>query len=205
LACFTAVYRFIQSAGRRTFTLWNSVARELWMVARLSPLFVGSFSTLWYPEVMATDASLSGQGIVSSTAPQPLVELAARTSGSVAVKTAVDLDIDAQLLNRKWRTLIAARWSREEHINQLEISSISTALRRVLSTPLSIRRRLLILSDSQVAVGALTKGRSSSFKLLCRIRPVSALLLASGISLYLRWIPSDSNPADGPSRIFDQD
>jgi hypothetical protein len=83
-------------------------------------------------------------------------------------------------------------------------ASASAAIRWVVSLKSSIRRRLLLLSDSQVVVGALSKGRSSSHNLLCRLRPVSALLLASGIQLYCRWIPSADNPADEPSRRFCQ-
>lgn len=204
LACFNSVYRFIQSAGRRVFTLWPTVARELWVVARLSPLFVTSLSAPWYSHVMATDASLSGTGVVAARVADDVVSLAARISGSasLASKSMVDNSIDHTLLQRPWSTLVSAPWRREEHINQLELLSVSIAVRRVLSSPSSIRHRLLVLSDSQVAVGALSKGRSSSHKLLRRIRPLSALLLGSGLQLHLRWIPSESNPADGPSRAW---
>lgn len=204
LACFSSVYRFIQSAGRRIFNLWPTVARELWAVARLSPLFVTSLSAPWYSHVMATDACLSGTGVVAAPVPVSVVTLAARISGSgsLAPKTVVDESLDRLLVQRPWTTLVSAPWAREEHINQLELLSVSVALRRVLSTPSSIRRRLLVLSDSQVAVGALSKGRSSSHNLLRRIRPLSALLLGSGLQLHLRWIPSDYNPADGPSRAW---
>jgi hypothetical protein len=202
LAVFSAVYRFIEKAGRKEFSVWHSVARELWTVARLSPLFVATLSSEWCPNVIAVDASLSGQGVVASQLQPSLVEVAARTSGSVAPKSETDLLLDHSILNRPWSVIIASPWHTEEHINSLEIRSVSTAVRRVLSNPLSINRRLLILSDSQVAVGAISKGRSSSHNLLCRLRPLSALLLGSGLQLYLRWIPSASNPADAPSRIF---
>jgi hypothetical protein len=170
------------------------------MAACLSPLFITKLSSNWYSHVIATDASMIGQGVVSAKLPTPLVETAARNSGSVQPKTVDTLIIDHNLVDRSWNTLVSARWHHEEHINQLELRSVSTAIRRVLSSPLSIRRRLLLLSDSQVAVGALAKGRSSSHGLLCRLRPISALLLSSGIQLFLRWIPSLLNPADEPSR-----
>ena len=202
LSVFNTVYRFIEDAGRKEFSLWHSVARELWAIARIAPLLVATLSSTWDPSVLAVDASLDGQGVVASSVASNLVESAARTAGSVAAKTEADLDLDHSVLDRRWSTLVASPWREEEHINSLEIRSISTAVRRVLSNPLSINRRLLILSDSQVAVGALTKGRSSSHDLLRRIRPISALLLGSGLRLYLRWIPSASNPADAPSRYF---
>ena len=142
-----------------------------------------------------------GQGVVASQIPIPLVEEAARHSGCIEPKNLDSFSIDMKLVKRDWQTLVSARWqSNDEHINQLELRSVSTAIRRVLSNPLSIRRRLLLLCDSQVAVAALAKGRSSSHRLLCRLRPLSALILSSGIQLFLRWIPSLFNPADGPSR-----
>jgi hypothetical protein len=103
---------------------------------------------------------------------------------------------------RRWRTIVASEFLRDEHINQLELRSVSTAIRWALTSPDSINRRLLLLSDSQVAVGALSKGRSSFHLLLRRLRPTCALLLASGIRLSVRWIESALNPADGPSRRF---
>ena len=204
LACFNSVYRFIKCAGRKLFRIWPSVSNELWMIARLSPLFMVHMSSTTFPETFATDASMSGQGIVSASISPTLVELAARSSGIVTPKNDNDTVIDDQLLNHKWKTLVAAPWKYgEEHINQLEIISIATGVRRLLSTPYSIRRRVLFLSDSQVAVAILSKGRTSSYKLLRRVRSISALLLASGIQLFLRWIPSLKNPADGPSRLYE--
>lgn len=201
LACFAAVYRFMQCAGRRVFRLWGTVARELYIVTCLSPLFLTSLSSAWYPQVFATDASSDGQGVVAAQVPSEIVEVAARQSGSVNPKSAESLAVDQLVVNRSWSVIVSSRWRAPEHINALEVRAVSTAVRHVLSSPLSFdRRRLLVLCDSQVAVGALAKGRSSSHPLLCRLRPVSALLLASGLQLYLRWIASAMNPADGPSR-----
>lgn len=202
LSCFSSVYRFIQCARTKTYQLWNSVCRELYLAASLAPLFVTTLSSSWYRDAIATDASMSGQGVVAATLSQSLVERAARNSGSIAPKTVDTILLDMEVTNHNFTTLVSAPWHEEEHINRLELRSISTAIRRVLSSPNSIRRRLLLLSDSQVAVGALAKGRSSSHGLLCRLRPLSALILSSGMQLFLRWIPSYLNPADEPSRRF---
>jgi len=111
-------------------------------------------------------------------------------------------EIDGPLLAARWRVIVAAPWREEEHINSLELRAASTALRWALSSPASVGRRVLLLSDSQVAVGALSKGRTSSPPLLRRLRAVAALVLASGVQLRVRWIPSAANPADEPSRRF---
>jgi hypothetical protein len=205
LSCFAAVYRFMKASGRRLFALWHSVANELLLVARLSPLFVASLASDWFPAAIATDASSWGQGVVVANAPAPLLEVAARDAGAaslVSPKPAAAITIDEQVLARPWYAIVSSPWREPEHINSLELRAISTAIRHVVSraAPFPIRRRLLLLSDSQVAIGALSKGRSSSHTLLCRLRPISALLLASGISLFCRWIGTAANPADAASR-----
>jgi len=73
----------------------------------------------------------------------------------------------------------------------------------VLSYPSSLNRRVYLLLDSTVAFFSLWKGRSSSPALLLVLRKISALLLASGLSLLPGWVPSAVNPADAPSRLID--
>jgi hypothetical protein len=72
----------------------------------------------------------------------------------------------------------------------------------MLSYRRSVARRLLVVSDSSTVVGAVRKGRSSSFQLLLRLRSLAAMLLASGVQLRVEWCPSKLNPADEPSRNF---
>jgi hypothetical protein len=104
--------------------------------------------------------------------------------------------------NQRWHPIIASPWKVEEHINSYELRSLSTALRWVLSHPGTIGKRVTMISDSQVAVGCITKGRSSSHVLLRRLRNISAHVLAANITVYTRWVPSAMNPADEPSRRF---
>lgn len=200
LACFSAVYTYARYADRKAWVLWDSVKRELQHVIDLSPLFRSYLGASWHHSVMATDASLTGLGVVAAVVPPALVEVAARTAGSVAIKDPAATALDDSIVARPWSTIVSSRWRAAEHINSLELRAVSTAVRRVLSSPATIRRRLLVLCDSQVAVGALAKGRSSSRLLLLRLRPLTALLLASGLHLCTRWLPSRLNPADGPSR-----
>eukprot|EP00969_Alexandrium_andersonii_P248133 10966049-Alexandrium_andersonii.AAC.1 len=61
-------------------------------------------------------------------------------------------------------------------------------------------KRLLILGDSLTVALASAKGRSSSKGLASVLRRIAALALASGSSLHFRWLPSEANAADGPSR-----
>jgi hypothetical protein len=73
-------------------------------------------------------------------------------------------------------------------------------LRWVMSSPLSIGRRLHLLTDSMVAQCVLAKGRSSAFSICTVVRRIAAHLLAAGITLLPSWISTHVNPADELSR-----
>ena len=120
--------------------------------------------------------------------------------GAAAISTKLPDPLDD---GNVWRTIVSAPWrAADDHINVLELRAVSTAVRWALSSPASIRTRVLLLSDSTVCVFSLLKGRSSSPLLRPRLRGISALLLAAGVTLMPRWVPSALNPADGPSRRF---
>ncbi len=57
-----------------------------------------------------------------------------------------------------------------------------------------------MLADSLAAIGALMKGRSSSWPMLRLGRTMAVIRLVTGIRLGARWVPSAMNYADGPSR-----
>ena len=191
LSVFNAVYRFIECAKGRRFALWRSAARELLLMMNLAPLMFVDTSVQWFERVVATDASSDGMGVVAA----PLEQEAAPVVVSGA-------DAAALVARSEWRTIVSSRWRRPEHINVLELRALTTAMRWVLSFRHAVSCRLLVLCDSQVVVGAVTKGRSSSQLLLRRLRYLAAMVLASGLRLTLRWVASADNPADGPSRNF---
>ena len=190
LSVFSAVYRFIECARYRVFEMWPSVRRELVVVVGLAPLLFSSLSASWFPDVVATDASHDGLGVVAASAP-----------AADAVDAAGAADVMAALGDLRWRTIVSSAWDQLEHINVLELRAVSTGLRWALSRPAAVGCRLLLLCDSQVVVGAMCKGRSSSQELLRVLRGVCALALASGVQVYVRWVQSVDNPADEPSRF----
>jgi hypothetical protein len=63
-------------------------------------------------------------------------------------------------------------------------------------------KRHLTIGDSLVTIGAFSKGRSSSPSVLHLCRRMCALVVAFGLRLVWRWIPTDRNLSDGPSRGY---
>ena len=60
--------------------------------------------------------------------------------------------------------------------------------------------RMLVITDSQVALSAFSKGRSSNRGLLYLARRLAGLQFGYNVRLSLRYVPSELNLADGPSR-----
>ena len=61
-------------------------------------------------------------------------------------------------------------------------------------------KRVLVLSDSLAVILASTKGRSSRRGMCRALRRMAALALTCGFLLAVRWVPSEVNVADKPSR-----
>ena len=88
----------------------------------------------------------------------------------------------------------------EEHINIREGRAFLALLRWVLRARGRHGHRIVILVDSRVWLGGVTKGRSSSLPLNTLLRQVAALVMAGGLVLHVVFIPTAWNPADDPSR-----
>lgn len=196
LSVLSSAYRFVEVAKRRRFQLWPSVARELAALVGLAPLLVTDLGAGWCDKLIATDASEVGAGVTVAAVPADAAEAIAH-AGNNDQRLHVLAELDPS-----FTTIISSRWWTSEHINVLESRSLVLAVRWLLSLRRPQPMRVCMLSDSSVVVGAVNKGRSSSHPLLRRLRHLAALLLASGHRLAVRWIPTDLNPADAPSRGF---
>lgn len=208
LSVFQSVYRFIETAKTRIFEIWPSVRRELVAISSLAPLLFASLHSEWNQTVTATDASSTGMGITAVTSP-PDQQLRSLLSSSAIQWSQNIVTAEAQLLVptalrrvlcSTWSTIVSSPWRFQQHINALECHSILVAIRWLLSSPHSVNTRAVILSDSQVSVHALSKGRTSAPSIISVLRRISALCLASGLRVSYVWIPSLLNPADEPSR-----
>ena len=79
------------------------------------------------------------------------------------------------------------------------------AIRRLCRSKRNLGTRCLVLSDSMVSILALSKGRSSSSGVNTICKRAAAYLIAGSISLHMRHIISEKNPADAPSRWHGED
>ena len=91
-------------------------------------------------------------------------------------------------------------WAFPEHNNLLEMRVAVVAAMMACYDPTKWRKRVMIISDSQCVIGCIMKGRSSvrPFNLLCR--KLAGATLSTQIKLYLRYVRSERNVSDGPSR-----
>jgi hypothetical protein len=199
---FNAVYRFSAVARNRVFSLWPSVCKELSVICDLAPLLFTRLDADWFPKVVATDASTSGFGVVASHADvQFQVDFAKRLSSHGCSE--MEKEEEEKIEHLPWTDIISSPWQNtDEHINVLELRAVISAVRWILSHPSSLCSRVLMFCDSQVVIPIVLRGRSSSFRLLCRRRFLSALELASGLQIFMRYVRSAVNPADEPSRRF---
>lgn len=193
LSIFRAVYSFARRVGDRFAPMWKSVRLEFAVAIAVAPLLFASLDAPFFSDVLCTDASSYGAGVVAASV-APSMQLSAYLSQAVRV------DASAFVRVQNWRPIISHRFRRPAHINALELEAILLGLRWVMTRPFSFGRRLLCLSDSKVATSILAKGRTSGGSVVTVCRRICAHLLASGIVLSPCWIPTDTNPADELSR-----
>ena len=86
----------------------------------------------------------------------------------------------------------------QPHINLLELKAFLKEERRLCS--MHRQKRCLAGLDSQVCLGALVKGRSSSPSINRALRCSLAYPLGAGFYNYFMYFLSEENRADGPSR-----
>ena len=102
-----------------------------------------------------------------------------------------------------WSVAHSYPFRTQEHINILELRAILHTLEWRARTSTFHSCRFLHLSDSQVCLTVLVKGRSSSRKVNRLLRRICSLCLALNVYPLWSWIESRLNPADEPSRRYE--
>ena len=114
-------------------------------------------------------------------------------------------EVDPKLLEPdRWRTLFSGPFHYDEPITIKEGRAVLLKVRRDARTRLGHNRRRLYLLDNMGLVLALDRCRAKSFALLNIVRQWCSLSLACNSLLAVRWIPSELNVADKPSRQRDR-
>ena len=107
----------------------------------------------------------------------------------------------SQLFASSWKTVICARWDHAEAIHLLEARAGIAALERLARTSYGSSRRRLFLGDNMSVTLAFERCRAQNFDMLKLVRKKCALVMARNLSVAWRWIASETNPADAPSRL----
>ena len=102
----------------------------------------------------------------------------------------------------KWEVMFSFRFSQSAHINLQEIRALKALMVRVLHSA-GPGVRFVVCVDSQVTLGAVCKGRSSSFQVNGLLRMLLGLQVFGRCRVLLLWVPSECNPADYPSRFVE--
>ena len=103
-----------------------------------------------------------------------------------------------------WQTLKAGRFKFKESIGAKEGRALLRYVNRKSADPSQHHRNHLVLIDNFGVALSFSRFRSGSFGYLQLIRRLAALSIATDVKWHLRWIPSERNPADRPSRRFDK-
>ncbi len=186
-------------------SLGPAVARELAVAAGILPLCRTDLRSPFFANVIATDASDFGFGVVACS-PRPRTVLAAAErfgaaslpgqDGVYQMHPAID-----EILRERWRKIVSSPVLIPGHISSLEATAATLGLRWALSSPAAVGRRVLFFNDNAAVTCSLTKGRSSSFRLNKNLARFAAFCLAAGSAPTVVWIPTTANPADSASRL----
>ena len=99
-----------------------------------------------------------------------------------------------------WKLTFAIKVADKEHINLKELRALRAYVRRRAKGGYTTPQRILVLIDSQVARGAIARGRSPSLPINQALRSILPYVAGSDIQLSVLWVPSALNPSDAPSR-----
>lgn len=100
-----------------------------------------------------------------------------------------------------WHTQLMGKWrDTSEHITMKEGHALVLAARHLCRASKNRGKRHLILLDNFSLCMTVCKGRATNFGMLRTAQKLAALSLAGGFTLRVRWVPSEGNPADAPSR-----
>ena len=105
-----------------------------------------------------------------------------------------------EAVDRQWHVNGRHRWHKASSMPVNEARATLFAVKHLLRSVRNFGQRHVVLSDSMTSTCAFSRGRAQSYELRRVCQQYGALCLVSGAQITVRWIPSEWNPADMPSR-----
>ena len=201
-AVMDGVYEFVrcsEGSAHEICAVPEVVRQELRMLVALAPLIRADLALPWCRVVSMVDAGPRFGAVVYTEMERAEVAREGRLGLSGAWANAAS-PVPAAWGSRSWRLGPRQEWHTQEHNNITEGRCILLAVKRLTRCQKGRNCRMLVVTDSQVALGCFRKGRSSNRGLLHLARRLAGLVLGYNLRLSLRYVPSHCNLADGPSR-----
>lgn len=103
-----------------------------------------------------------------------------------------------------WVVAWSRPWKHEDNILHTEALALTWSVEHSLRANRNFGRKILCLADNLPLTLSACKGRGKSSYLTKPLRKLCALSLATGSRVHVRWIPSEWNVSDRPSRALSQ-
>jgi len=213
-SCLSAYYNFAQRPGEIVVQNVDAdTISELLHNLALWPLWIVDLTRPWLPVLPATDASpVFGFGFCLARC-DPLLtrQVAGHAKGDDHIRLRRRADdvpevprlgkvLRLSLSQADFPPVFSTRAKKGGHAGELEAVAVVLALKRLSRRRGLHSHRGAFLIDAQAVAAALQKGRSSSGTLRHPVMQAGALTLACDWRWRFAYLPSESNPADWPSR-----
>ena len=214
-SCLDLMYPFVHLLPEgRPRPIPEGVLSEVFHNISLFCFWSADLCRPWWDVLPATDASPSfGYGMSLATPGHDTVRAVSAASadphhyirlahmpGDPAEVPRSGAEYRTTLCMDDFKDVFSIRASFASHSGAMELQAVKLALLRLTRSGRMLRSRGAILVDAQAVCGALAKGRSSAATLKRGVKAVAAISIACELRLHFPYIPSESNPADFPSR-----
>ena len=180
----------------------------------LAPAWIVDLTSLVSNDIVATDASTSyGLGVsharVDNATAEAVMSFDDKRGDYITIALGLEeptpkdrksIPRELPLDKYDFADVLMIPWPHDERPEVVELRALLSGVKWLLRSAKRIGQRQIFLIGSRVVLGAARKGRSSSPQLAYLMRKLSALLMFSGTITHCLYIPTEFNPADGPSR-----
>ena len=192
----------------------SAVLSEIVLNITLFPLWASDLTRPWWSFLAATDASPAfGYGMCTAPChPSISRSIGAASADPFAVVRLSRVQGDADEIQRSgfehrlqmtmddFKPIFSVQAADIAHAGEMEMEAVKLCMLRLTRCPRNHSHRGVILVDAQAVGFALRKGRSSAGSFRFGVAAIAALSLTADVKIAYPYLPSESNPADFPSR-----